>query len=51
MFTDTPRTKTDYTPPTLTKVGSVRELTLNPPGKTGSPHDASAFADNHLGGS
>jgi len=51
MSTDTPHTRTDYTPPTLTRVGSVRELTLTPTGKHGSPHDASAFVDNFVHGS
>lgn len=39
---------TDYTPPTITVLGSLSEVTLapSPPGKTGSSHDASAFADN-----
>lgn len=47
----TPPTMTEYTPPTITELGSLRELTLtpSPPGKTGSPHDASAFVDNFPG--
>ena len=35
-----------YEPPKVERLGSVRDLTLNPPGKTGSAHDGSAFVLN-----
>lgn len=35
-----------YERPSLRFLGSVRELTLNPPGKTGVTHDGSQFIQN-----
>ena len=38
--------ETTYESPSIQRLGTVHELTLNPPGKSGPSHDGSGFASN-----